>query len=67
MQSQSQAQASQQLLTTSEENAVLRWIRYMGMTEHPISKALHIKVGEISAVLQEWTMDKIIWGTQVTW
>ena len=48
------AQVNQRLLTVTEEETVCTWIKYMGMTGHPISiEGLRIKVAEISTVLQE--------------
>jgi hypothetical protein len=50
----SEAHASQQLLTKAEEETVCKWVRYMGMTGHPISKeSLRAKVADISSIIQE--------------
>ena len=52
--SHSKAQVDQQLLTKAQEETLSMWIKYMGMRGQPISKqSLHIKVSEISRVLQE--------------
>jgi hypothetical protein len=38
----------------AEEETVCTWIKYMGMTGHPIAKELlHVKIADISALLQE--------------
>ena len=48
------AHGQQQLLSTAEEETVCKWVKYMGMTGHPISKeSLRVKVSEISTLLQE--------------
>ena len=48
------AHISQRLLTDAEEQTVCKWVKYMGMTGHPISKeTLRGKVADISSVLQE--------------
>jgi hypothetical protein len=53
-QSRSDAHIHEQLLTKAEEETICKWLKYMGMTSHPISKeTLHVKVGNISTVLQE--------------
>ena len=54
---QSEAHRKEQLLTTAEEETICKWVRYMGMTGHPISKeALRVKVANISITLQERQM-----------
>ena len=46
------AHINQQLLTEAEELTVCKWVKYMGMTGHPISKEmLRGKVTDISSVL----------------
>ena len=52
--SHSKAQVDQQLLIKAQEETLSMWIKYMGMRGQPISKqSLHVKVSEISRVLQE--------------
>lgn len=53
----SEAHIKEQLLTVAEEETICKWIRYMGMTGHPISKeVLRVKVASISTVLQKKRM-----------
>ena len=45
---------SHQLLTKAEEETICKWVRYMGMTGHPISKeSLRAKVADIGSIIQE--------------
>ena len=52
--SHSKAQVDRQLLTKAQEETLSVWIKYIGARGQPISKqSLHVKVSEISRVLQE--------------
>ena len=53
----SKAHIKEQLLTVAEEETVCKWIKYMGMTGHPLSKeGLRVKIADISTLLQEKRM-----------
>jgi hypothetical protein len=53
-QTRSKAHIKEQYLTMAEEDTVGKWIKYMGMTGHPISKeSLRVKISEISTLLQQ--------------
>jgi hypothetical protein len=48
----SKAHIKEQLLMVAEEQTVCKWVKYMGLTGHPISKeALRVKVAEVSFIL----------------